>query len=119
MPIRVLLADPDRDLLQVFDELLSRDSFEIATATTGPECLTLLRQFQPEVLVLELDLPDGWSDRLLTMMRSGVEIPSVPTVILSRFIDRRTDYLDCPVVKQFLVKPVSIAQLKASIRLAM
>lgn len=119
MPIRVLLADPDRELLQVFDELLSLDEFEIATATTGPECLTLLRQFQPDVLVLELDLPEGWSDRLLTMMRSGLENPSVPTVILSRFIERRTNYLDWPVVKQFLVKPVSVDQLKQSIRIAM
>lgn len=119
MPIRVLLADPDKELLQVFDELLSLDEFEIATATTGPECLTQVRQFQPEVLVLELDLPEGWSDRLLTMMRSGLAIPCVPTVILSRFIERQTDYLDCPVVKQFLVKPVSVAELKESIRLAM
>lgn len=119
MPIRVLLADPDKELLQALNELLSQDEFEIATATTGPECLTLLRQFQPEVLVLELDLPEGWSDRLLTMMTSGLAIPCVPSVILSRFIERRTDYLDWPVVKQFLVKPVSVAQLKQSIRIAM
>lgn len=118
MCIRVLLADPDEDLLQILDELLSLDKFKVATATTGPQCIALLRKFQPDVLVLELDLPGGWSDRILTIMRIGLEIACVPTVILSRCISKRTNYVDSPIVKQFHVKPTSIAQLKESIRSA-
>lgn len=118
MPRRVLLADTDKELLQMFDELLTLGDLEIITATTGPQCLAAFRQFQPEVLVLELDLPDSWSNRLLTMMRTGLDVPCVPTVILSRFIEERTNYLDWPMVKQFLVKPVSIARLTESIRAA-
>lgn len=115
MSIRVLLADPDEDLLRIFDELLSLDDFEIATATTGPQCVALLRQFMPGALVLELDLPDGWSERIMTMMRSGLHVPSVPTVILSRF-EARGKCLEWPMVKRIHAKPMSIVQLKDSLR---
>jgi DNA-binding response OmpR family regulator len=117
MVTRVLLADPDKELLDIFHSALSGLEFEIATAETGPEGADLLRQFEPDVLVMELDLADQWSNRLLVMMKSGSELPPVPTIILSRFDDRQ-DFDDWPLVKRVHVKPISIATLKESICLA-
>ena len=116
MSIRVLLADRDLDLLQILDELLSLDQFEVLTATTGPKCAEILRQWKPDVFVLELDLAGGWSDRLLEMMGTALEIPEVPTIVLSRFNEERPTYLTQPSVKAFLVKPTSIVELKTTIR---
>jgi DNA-binding response OmpR family regulator len=118
MSIRVLLADPDPDLLEIIDDSLSDDEFEILTAATGPDCAEILRRCKPDVLVMELDLPGDWSNRLLSMMRTALEIPEVPTVILSRFNEDQSIYLDWPSVKKFLVKPISMLVLKAGIRSA-
>ncbi len=68
MSIRVLIAEPDEALLQAFHDYLSEEGFELNTATTGNECAEKLADFAPDVLVLEHDLPDGWSDRLLELM---------------------------------------------------
>ncbi|MDB5389783.1 MAG: response regulator receiver protein [Planctomycetaceae bacterium] len=114
MNTRVLLADPDQELLLIVGQMLTQHGFVIATANTGPKTAELLRQFMPVVLVMELDLPDGWSNRLLNMISIGLEVPCVPIIILSRF-DGREHHRKLPIVKQYLVKPVSISKLKECI----
>ena len=43
VPIRVLMADPDASLFPCYREPLWRDGFELATASSGLECVARLR----------------------------------------------------------------------------
>ena len=56
-PTRVLMADPDPSLPPVYREPLLREGFELATATSGLECVARLRKRVPDVLVLEPQMP--------------------------------------------------------------
>jgi DNA-binding response OmpR family regulator len=113
MRIRVLIADPDQALLSTYCDFLSRQGFDLATATTGPDCVTLLREFKPDVLVLEPDLPDDWGTRVLDLMHDGRDVPCVPVVVLTRN-ERATEHQR---VGQVHVKPVSLKTLAETIRL--
>ena len=114
MTTRVLIADPDEALLDSYRAYLSRKSFEIATATTGRSCLFMLREFRPDVLVLEPDLPGDWGTKLLELMRNDRNVPCVPVVILTRN-DHAADQFP---VRQSYVKPLSMTRLVETIRQA-
>jgi CheY-like chemotaxis protein/anti-anti-sigma regulatory factor len=81
--IRVLLADPDERLLVSNRVFLSRNGFEVATATNGLECLEKLRDFRPDVLVLEPEMSWGQGDDVLALMEQEADVPRVPVLILS------------------------------------
>ncbi len=109
---RVLIVEPDEPLLNSYRECLSRRGFKVTTATNGPDALRSLSEFAPHVLLLEPDLPNGWGDRLLSLMREEPRVPCVPVVVLTRRDHKAFEY---PVL-EYHVKPFSMTRLANAIR---
>jgi len=78
---RILLVDDDADLLKVLAIRLRREGYEVRTAASGREALTLLRAFGPEVVVsdMRMDGMDGLT--LFDAIRSSE--PTLPVVLLT------------------------------------
>ena len=71
--------------------LLSRIDIDVVgTATTADTALTLLQEHRPDLLVLEVDLPEG-RDAALHLIESGpLNVPHLTTVVLSTVEERCT-----------------------------
>jgi DNA-binding response OmpR family regulator len=76
----VLLVDDDPTLLPVLARRLSRDGFEVATATSGQAALQLLERAWPALLVIDLMMPqmDGFE-----LCRRVKQIADLPIIVLS------------------------------------
>ena len=81
-PLRVLIADPDEQLLQSYRAGLAPYGFQVATAAEGGECLDKLRRFGPEVLVLAPDLFGEEAERGLARVREECLDPPLPVIVL-------------------------------------
>jgi DNA-binding response OmpR family regulator len=103
--IRVLIADPDESLQPLYRERLMQEGFELATASSGLECVARLREDVPDVLVLEPQLPWGGGEGVLAMMGENPQLATVPTMVLTSCRDPRL----LEAVARF---PVSDYQLK-------
>ena len=57
-PAKVLVTDDDPQLLQLTTELLRRAGYEVLEASTGGECLEVVRAHHPDLLLLDVVLPD-------------------------------------------------------------
>jgi DNA-binding response OmpR family regulator len=110
MNIRVLLADPDESLLDTYRDCLMRQGFDVATASDGPECMTKLDQWMPDVLVLEPDMPNGWGEKILNRLAGRLE-SNTPVIILTRGEQRASRYP----VREYRVKPWSMTALASAI----
>ncbi|MGC6173856.1 response regulator transcription factor [Lacrimispora sp. 38-1] len=59
MNSKILLVDDERDIVNLIQEVLQQDGFHvIERAYTGLEALRICREFQPDVVVLDVMLPD-------------------------------------------------------------
>ncbi|MDU7336616.1 MAG: response regulator transcription factor [Clostridium sp.] len=59
MTSKILLVDDETDIVHLIQEVLQQDGFQsIQTASTGLEALQICREFQPDVVVLDVMLPD-------------------------------------------------------------
>ncbi|RFZ77946.1 DNA-binding response regulator [Lacrimispora amygdalina] len=59
MNSKILLVDDERDIVNLIQEVLQQDGFHvIEKAYTGLEALRICREFQPDVVVLDVMLPD-------------------------------------------------------------
>lgn len=55
---RVLVVDDSDDLRSVFCVLLARGGYEVLSAKTGRECLRLVEEHRPDLVLLDVVLPD-------------------------------------------------------------
>ena len=55
---KVLVIDDDRGLTDMFELIMPYEGFEVFTANTGPEGIEIARKQQPDVVVLDLMMPD-------------------------------------------------------------
>jgi two-component system phosphate regulon response regulator OmpR len=117
MLVRVLIADPDEYLLDHYRDYLEQHGFEVATATTGVECVERLRECAPDVLVLEPSIPWGWGDGVLAMMHEEPDIPLVPVIVLTYGRDRSVLYRLAPFkIDDYQAKPLRANRLAQRIR---
>ena len=57
---KILLVDDEKDIVKLLEEVLNKEgTFEIECAYTAEEAVKKCREFQPQVVVLDIMLPDG------------------------------------------------------------
>jgi DNA-binding response OmpR family regulator len=112
MSVRVLLADGNQSLLAEYSGYLRQKGFEVATAANGLECIARLREFEPNVLVLEADLQWGWGEGVLARMFEDSDLPRVPVIVLADPYERgaRARLAAFP-ISEFHLKPIMPAML--------
>ncbi len=84
-PVRLLLADDHRIFRQGLRELIERKTpFEIVgEAATGGEVMRLTRELQPDIVLLDIQLPDG--DGVQLARQLAEQYPDVRVVMLTMY----------------------------------
>jgi DNA-binding response OmpR family regulator len=113
----VLIADADPELCDLYRRFFSHHAWQVRVAEDGIECLAQLRQFSPELLILDVTLLWGGADGLLALMRDDPALARVPVILTSAEAspERRSGLLSPPVV-QALGKPFSLTVLLEIVR---
>lgn len=73
---KILLVDDEQEILNMVVSFLSQDGYiDIRTAATVREALKLAKEWQPQLAVLDVMLPDGNGFSLFEQLREFTEIP--------------------------------------------
>ena len=119
----VLLCDDERDLLSVLDFNLRAAGFETILATRGEEALLALKRRVPDLVLLDLMLPDLPGTEICRRIKSDPRTRHVPVVMLTakgEEVDRVVGFelgADDYVTKPFSVREL-VLRLKAVLRRA-
>jgi len=113
--LRVLVVDDEPAITQLLAMALRYDGWEVATAGTGAEAVEAARSFAPDVMVLDIMLPDFSGMQVLSRLRSASD--PVPVLFLTALdsIDDRIKGLTAG-GDDYMVKPFSIEELVARLR---
>ena len=76
-PLRVLIADDDRDGALTLGTLLELEGHEVRTVHGGQEALDLAREFRPDVVLLDIGMPKitGYEAARRLRLRYGNDCP--------------------------------------------
>src|SRR5574341_1321393 len=112
--MRILIIDDDSEGTEYVSTFLQLEEFTVHTATSGEEGLALLQQFAPDLVILDILLPDINGHALCRQIRS---ITDVPILIFSGYavdVQDQIRGIDCG-ADDYLTKPVDFDLLKAHI----
>jgi len=114
MPTKILVIDDDIAITELMSMLLKTHGFDVITTNNGAEGVKLVKEKNPNVVLLDLMMPDmdGWQ-----VSRAIRAFNNVPILILSAINDPAmvASVLDTG-ADDFLVKPVPSSVLVAHIR---
>ena len=113
---RILVVDDEPQILRALRINLVARQYDVATAATGGEALTAAVTSHPDLVILDLGLPDLDGVEVIHRLRSWTR---VPIIVLSGRKDSRdkVDALDAG-ADDYVTKPFSIDELLARIRVA-
>jgi PAS domain S-box-containing protein len=82
-PTRILFVDDEPAFRDALSELLRHEGYEVSTASTGSEALVVLRQNLPELILLDVMLPDIRGTELCRTVKSDPAFAGTFIVLLS------------------------------------
>jgi two-component system KDP operon response regulator KdpE len=117
-PLRVLVIDDEPPIRKLLRVGLSAHGYQVTEASSGKMALELLGEQPPDLIVLDLGLPDMQGHELLRTMRARND--SVPIVVLSSRDDEagKVQALDSG-ADDYVTKPFGMDELLARMRAAL
>ena len=114
---RVLLVDDEAAILRFLKPTLEANSYELVTAGTVAEALKRAAADAPDIMVLDLGLPDGDGKDVIRRVR---EWSDVPIIVLSAR-DREAEKIEALDLgaDDFVNKPFGVGELLARMRTAL
>jgi len=105
--LKVLVAEDDKTTQKLYDRFLPEEIFDLCLAKTGGEALETYRTWQPEVIILDLMLPEISGYSVLKEIREDLENKTIP-IIISSSLSKRDDILSCAKfgIQGYFTKPV-------------
>ena len=81
---RILLADDERDILEVSRIALETvGGFEVAVCSSGAELLQRLPEFRPDLIVMDVLMPDMAGPEVLSRVRQLPDFSGIPVIFLT------------------------------------
>ena len=114
---RVLVVEDDAEIADVLRRTLRQEGHEVRTAGDGFEALSAAAEFVPDLVILDLGLPELDGSEVLKRLRADDDVPILILTARSE-LDDRVEGLDSG-ADDYLVKPFERQELLARMRALM
>ncbi|MDB4786539.1 MAG: response regulator [Planctomycetaceae bacterium] len=111
---KVMVIDDDPKMQEMMKRYLTDHGFEVIIAVDGIQALGLVKKEEPDLITLDVKLPelDGWA--VLAALKTDVETADVPVIMTTTLDDREKGM--ALGADEYLVKPVDWTHLERVIR---
>src|SRR5262245_63560533 len=116
-PARVLVAEDERDVAELIRYTLAREGFEVVLATNGADALRRAQDSRPDLVLLDLMLPqiNGWE--LCRRLKQDPATRALPVIMVTARAEEGDKVLGFEVgADDYVTKPFSTRELVARVR---
>jgi two-component system alkaline phosphatase synthesis response regulator PhoP len=114
---RILVVDDDRDIVRLVRSYLEKAGYEILTAYDGETALQVLKAERPQLLVLDLMLPDrdGWD--VARLVRADPHLAATPIIMLTARVEDNDKIVGLEIgADDYITKPFNPREVVARVR---
>jgi two-component system KDP operon response regulator KdpE len=113
----ILVVDDDAGMRQALQIRLRANGYDVHCAANGAGAISEARKHRPDLIVLDLSLPDGDGFVVLDILKTNFNLSSVPVIVLSgRDRSANEERVLNAGARAFLQKPVQNDEFLAVIR---
>jgi len=118
---KILVADDEEQILSMIEKKLTNSNYDCITTSNGKEVLNLAMTAQPDLILLDIAMPDMDGYMVAGDLRKGETTKNIPIIFLTgkelepRSINERVAEIGA---FGFVMKPTSLQELLEKIRAA-
>lgn len=118
--IRILLADDDKNVINIIRYSLDGDLFEVLEAANGKEALGMVFARSPDILILDIMMPEMDGYIVCKELKEHESTKNLPIIILSAktSVDDKLKAMGLG-IDDYMIKPFDPRELEARIRMRM
>ena len=116
MANRILLVDDENDFIELLQYKLAGQGYDFIVANDGVQALSQARQFKPDLILLDILLPDLDGLSVCEILRRQPSTKKIPVIFMSALssgVTRRTAAMQAD---DFFTKPLDLERLALRIR---
>ncbi len=117
MAQRILVVDDDREIVRLLSAYLEQSNYKVLTAYDGETALHILRRERPDLVILDLMLPDrdGWD--VTRIIRSDPTLKNIPIVMLTARVEDQDKIVGLELgADDYVTKPFNPREVMARVR---
>ena len=114
---RILIVDDDHDIVRLVKAYLEKAGYLVLSAYNGETALHILRRERPDLLVLDLMLPDrdGWD--LTRLIRADQNLAEIPIIMLTARVEDSDKIVGLEIgADDYITKPFNPREVVARVR---
>ncbi|HID56529.1 TPA: response regulator [Candidatus Poribacteria bacterium] len=116
MGAKILIVDDEEDILDLVDLSLTADGFDVITARSGPEALEKVKEEMPDLILLDISMPDMDGYEVMRRLKGDRRTSSIPIIMLTAASDKRDKVRSFSAgADDYVVKPFDADELTARI----
>lgn len=83
MAKKIMIVDDDQNIVDYLKELFENNGYETVSASDGDKALALVKEAQPDLITLDLEMPKEWGPRFYRKMTQDEELKNTPVIVIS------------------------------------
>ncbi len=112
----VVLIEDERNIIEAISFILSRDGWEVKTHSNGRDAVEAVRARRPDLVILDVMLPDRNGFDILKDIRADAELAATPVLMLTaRGQDKDREMAERAGASRYMTKPFSNAEVLAAV----
>jgi two-component system sensor histidine kinase/response regulator len=113
----ILVIDDEPDNFDVIETLLDGESYQLYYASSGQQVLDRLNSFRPDVILLDVMMPDIDGIELCQCIKTDLKWQAVPIIMVTA-LTAKEDLAHCLMAgaDDFISKPINSVELRARVR---
>lgn len=114
---RIMVVDDEKNLCESLGRILSSEGYEVKTAFSGTEALSLLGEFKPDALLLDIKMPEMEGTEVCRKIRADKDesVKSIPIIMITGYANEKDEALRIG-ADDFLEKPIQRADVIVRLR---
>ena len=108
---RILIVDDDPVIRALVSDIISSLGHSVEALASGADCISRLSHDVPDMLFLDLQMPDMTGFEVLKSIRDNADTAALPVVMLSANEDCASNAPEGPRPDEYLQKPFEMREL--------
>lgn len=108
----VLIVDDERNLLELYKSELSAEGYDVLLASTGKEAVELLQKKKPDVVVMDIRMPE--MDGIEALGKVVARHKNIPVIINTAFPAYQEDFRAWA-AEEYVIKSSDVTELKRAL----
>ncbi len=105
---KIMLVEDDGILVEMYQAKFELEGHEVMVATNGEECLALLEEYRPDLILLDILMPKLNGFHVLKEIKKQPELRSIPVILLTNLgeaeVDMNQELASALGVSDYLIK---------------